>query len=412
MPTVDYSHRADLQLEKTENSNKITEKNKELIKDYNRDLLVNDYSDARRHKLINTLKIIAENINFNFEESDEDDIKDLVGWINQRDVSEATKKDYRVITKSFFKWLNDGDYPDKVEWIKTTLKGKRKNKLPKNVLREDDIKKLLEASSNPRDKALIALLWETGARMGEIMDLKIGDFEDHKNGLQVIINNEKESGEFPQRRLLLISSIPHVQSYLNMHPNQEDDSAPLWVTIGSNHYGKECEYRTLYKALKRTGERAGIDKPVNPHHFRHSRATYLANKFTESQLCQWFGWVQGSDMPQRYIHLSGKDLDNSYLKIHGKEIDKEEETSKLAPDNCPRCNNEVPPNANLCHICGQALSKEAFDEIEEASGEVITKFASLEDEDVEEMLKFTSKMYELAKKDPEILEKLRENEVL
>ncbi|KXA90543.1 hypothetical protein AKJ40_01415 [candidate division MSBL1 archaeon SCGC-AAA259M10] len=49
--------------------------------------------------------------------------------------------------------------------------------------------------------------------------------------------------------------------------------------------------------LNRVAEKADIDKPVNPHHFRHSRATFLANRLTESQMCEWFGWVQGSDRP-------------------------------------------------------------------------------------------------------------------
>lgn len=39
------------------------------------------------------------------------------------------------------------------------------------------------------------------------------------------------------------------------------------------------------------------EKPVNPHHFRHSRATYLANYLTEAQMCEWFGWVHGSRVP-------------------------------------------------------------------------------------------------------------------
>lgn len=47
-------------------------------------------------------------------------------------------------------------------------------------------------------------------------------------------------------------------------------------------------------------------KPLNPHHFRHSRATFLATKFKEAQLCGWFGWVQGSTVPGEYVPLSGR----------------------------------------------------------------------------------------------------------
>jgi len=35
-------------------------------------------------------------------------------------------------------------------------------------------------------------------------------------------------------------------------------------------------------------------------------------------MCEYFGWIQGSDMPSTYVHLSGRDIDNAILRIHGK----------------------------------------------------------------------------------------------
>lgn len=89
------------------------------------------------------------------------------------------------------------------------------------------------------------------------------------------------------------------------------------MNVGTRNSGAKMEYRAAVKALKTTAARAEIDKPVNPHHFRHSRATYLANRFTEAQMCEWLGWVQGSDRPSDYVHLSGRDIDSSYARIHG-----------------------------------------------------------------------------------------------
>ena len=94
----------------------------------------------------------------------------------------------------------------------------------------------------------------------------------------------------------------------------------------SNHE-KGLDYPAINKRLKEIAERTGIKKPVNPHNFRHSRATYLAKKLTEAQMCQYFDWVQGSKMPATCVHLSGRDLDDAILKIHGK-ISKEEEIKK------------------------------------------------------------------------------------
>ncbi|MEA3378864.1 MAG: hypothetical protein U9Q69_04460 [Nanoarchaeota archaeon] len=49
--------------------------------------------------------------------------------------------------------------------------------------------------------------------------------------------------------------------------------------------------------IRKLFKEAGVDKKHNPHTFRHSRASYLANYLTEFQMNQYFGWVQGSDMP-------------------------------------------------------------------------------------------------------------------
>ncbi len=52
--------------------------------------------------------------------------------------------------------------------------------------------------------------------------------------------------------------------------------------------------------------------------FRHSRATFLAQYLTESQLCVYFGWRQGSDMPKVYVHLSGRDILPAVMELNRK----------------------------------------------------------------------------------------------
>lgn len=382
MPVDDYESRVEDVVRRIEEAD-ISVQNRELLWKFKRDLEVRDYSKARIYKLLTCLKIIAEHIDYNFEGATEEDIKSTIAWVNRRDLSDATKTDYRIILKMFYKWLNGGEYPDKVKWISTTVK-RSNDTLPQDVLTEEDVEKLIQAATNTRDKALVSLLWETGARIGELIDLGVGAFEDHKHGKKVVIQ-----GKTGSRRIPLISSVPHIQAWLNNHPRADEDDAPLWVNLPSanRNPGKKMEYRTITKRLNLTAERAEIDKPVNPHHFRHSRATYLASRFTESQLCEWFGWVQGSDRPRDYVHMSGRDIDADYARLHGIEDEEEPEESRLAPEDCPRCGEKVAPNADFCHNCGQALNREAalgtqkkreiLDSLSEGIGD-------LEDERVEE----------------------------
>ena len=85
---------------------------------------------------------------------------------------------------------------------------------------------------------------------------------------------------------------------------------------------------------------------------------------TEAQLCEWFGWVQGSDVPSKYVHLSGRDIDNAYDQLHGLyEPDEEEQTPDVVE--CPRCQELNEPNAAFCMRCGFALDQETAAELED-----------------------------------------------
>ncbi|MBW2965283.1 tyrosine-type recombinase/integrase, partial [Candidatus Woesearchaeota archaeon] len=76
-------------------------------------------------------------------------------------------------------------------------------------------------------------------------------------------------------------------------------------------------YSAIRSMVSRTFEKAGIRKKCNPHAFRHSRATYMANHLTEFQMNQYFGWIQGSDMPSTYVHMSGREVDDAILAMNG-----------------------------------------------------------------------------------------------
>ncbi len=383
MPIKDYDKRIKREIEKLENNKDVSEDNKKLLMKFDRYLRLNDYSKARRTKLMNKLRLIAEKNDINYIDATKEDIEDIVLWLKDRcDITETTKLDYRIVLKRFYRWLGDGEYPDCVKWINTTDKNKN-NKLPEDMLNEDDVLRMIKSADCSRDKAFISVLWETGARIGELIDLTVGDLQDHDRGLQIVVK-----GKTGARRLLLIESIPHIREYLKDRPDKDNPNAPLWINIKS-HKGKKTTYRGLTKILKETGNKAGINKPLNPHHFRHSRATYLANKFTESQMCQWFGWKQGSKMIAKYVHMSGRDVDTTYARIHGIEDDKEQ-ISKMSPKNCPRCDETISPVDKFCSRCGLALTIESTKEIEEKSATLTDAFM------------------ELAKENPQLLELLTE----
>lgn len=144
---IDYNRRISQVEKRIERCDSILNGNKEMLWDFERSLKVQNYSEARIYKLLSILKLLAERANFRFDEATGEDIEELIVWMNERDLAEATKNDYRTALKRYYKWLGEGEYPDCVEWINTTLK-RSNNKLPKDLLKEEDVEKLFEATKN------------------------------------------------------------------------------------------------------------------------------------------------------------------------------------------------------------------------------------------------------------------------
>ena len=154
----------------------MSERNRELILEFERKLLSEGLTGVRVEKYIEKLRKIGEALGKDLDKVTKRDIEDFVYSVERSDYSPWTKHDYKVVLKRFYRWLkgNDEEYPEEVKWIKTTLKAKDEL-LPEDLLTEDEVMKLVEACSNPRDKAFIITLYESGARIGEVGSMRIRD---------------------------------------------------------------------------------------------------------------------------------------------------------------------------------------------------------------------------------------------
>ncbi|MBI5066010.1 tyrosine-type recombinase/integrase [Candidatus Woesearchaeota archaeon] len=328
--------------------------NKELIFKFEQYLVRENLSKGRIDRYLQILAIITKSFNKEFMKITKEDVEEFVTDIQRRDYSEWTKQMYKVMLKRFFQWLKGcerKEYPLEVKWIKTNFP-KNMQKLPSegDLLIEDEVKKLLEVSDHARNKALVIVLWESGARVGEILGLRIKDVVFDKYGS--IINVTGKTGP---RKIRLVGSTPYIANWLQQHMGRNDRESPLWVNISNKYIGEFLEYDSFRRILRQAFEKAKINKRCNPHSFRHARATYLANHLTEFQMNQYFGWVQGSDMPSTYVHLSGKNTDGALLKLYGLSVDEKKEESQLKPKVCSRCEFLNASENKFCSKCGGVL---------------------------------------------------------
>jgi integrase/recombinase XerD len=341
---------------------KISKRNKELILEMNDALVLDGISKPRLAKYMEVLKLLAQKLNKDFDKAKVADLKKVVSEIQQSNYSPWTKQTYKVILRRFYKWLHGGkDYPEIVSWINIRMSRSEK-RLPSegDLLKEKDIIKLLSTAKHPRDKALIAMLWESGGRIGELGNLSQKNVSFDQHGVLLSVR-----GKTGSRKVRLIWSVPYLSTWIANHPSRDDPDSPVWISVGNVNHKKPMTYQAIRMLLQRTGKEAGIKKRVNPHSFRHSRATFMAHHLTEFQMNQYFGWIQGSDMPSTYVHMSGRDVDNAILAMNGI-VDKEKgEKQQLLPIKCPRCETINGQENRFCLKCGGIIDIKYAMEIQE-----------------------------------------------
>lgn len=333
-------------------------------------------SKARQQKYLSILSQVCTWIDYDFKQANKKDIEKLCNKINNSNRAEWTKHDYLLSIKLFYRFLSESEeYPLEVKWIRPK-KPKRNHKLPRDLLTMEEIKELANNAENLRDRCFVLLLYESGARISELLNLQIRDCEFDKYGARITLPDYEKTGA---RKIRIIASAPAISNWLLGHPKKQDKKAPLFCGIGVKNHGKPLHYRTLYDVLKTVGKKSGLTKPMNPHHFRHSRATELAKHLTEAQLCNYMGWAPGSQEAYTYVHLSGRDMDKAILELHGYRDEEEEKRERFTPINCPRCHTKNDPGARFCSQCSLLLDEKSVADFEKDKDEAANLGFNMQD---------------------------------
>ncbi|HIH36958.1 MAG TPA: tyrosine-type recombinase/integrase [Methanocellales archaeon] len=334
----------------------IPEMNRIEVKKFDLENKARGLTISTRLGYLRALSLLTSHVTKPFSETEKEAVVD---WVSCLDRGANTVNLYKACIKRFFQWFYDcerREYPDVVKWITTS----RAKKSIVEVLTLDEVKRMAEATTNQRDRALIMALYESAARADELLKMKIRDIKIDRYGAVCMVN-----GKTGIRRIRLVDAVPDIQFWMNMHPEKDNPDAPLWI---AQRIGYDLKYAQFHHIVVQLGRKAGIKKDVHPHLLRHSRLTELATKLTDSELKVFAGWGADSRMPGVYIHLSGADIDKKILSIHGL-VEEEEgvEDRPLTPKKCPRCEIKNPPTAKFCYRCSAVLDIKTALEMEEAS---------------------------------------------
>ena len=322
-------------------------------------------SKGRVAKYANHLCVLFRACPFDSRLAARKDIEKVVAWIERQPYKTSTKDDLKLVVRKVVQYAKCGScarkmpIPPEVAWFSVRSRDDKDSRVrPESLLTVDEVKAMMAAAENDRDRAMVSVLFEAGLRPGELLTMKVGSvsFNDQYCLITVV-------GKTGVKRIPLIASFKPLLEWLQKHPMKGEINAPLWISLSNNSKNGMVSYYYLRKLIK-LATNASIKKDVWPYLFRHTTLTNMAKVFTESRLEQFAGWVQGSRMTRRYVHFSARDLEDAMLELHGLKV-KDRADDILRAVECPRCRERNSPDSVRCGFCGYILDRKLAMETEE-----------------------------------------------
>lgn len=197
---------------------------------------------------------------------------------------------------------------------------RKRQKLPR-VATDQDFTAILQVIAQDtvgiRDEAIIRILWDTGARNGEICGLNIPDID----GTQAQIRTEKGVTR-PFRRIFWTQSTADA---LTLWISQRDklkkrvafaDDDAVFISLGSS-FGKRLYYRSVSQMFLKYSKKAGLSNHINPHSFRHRMGHNLAKKGANNSVIASILGHSNITSTLTYTQMHGKELQEEYYKYNG-----------------------------------------------------------------------------------------------
>ena len=215
--------------------------------------------------------------------------------------------------KSYFNYLIFEGYIKKSP-ISDIESPKLEKKLPE-VLTELEIEKLIKSfdmqqNFGQRNRTIIEVLYGTGIRVSELVNLKLSNIFFKENIIKIIGKGNKE-------RFVPLGRIAsnEIRKYLKIRDNSIIDSKFSDIVF-LNRYGRGLTRSMIFKIISDSYKRIGLDKKISPHTLRHSFATHLLKNGADLRTIQIILGHESITTTEIYTHLDTYHLDEVLNKFH------------------------------------------------------------------------------------------------
>lgn len=225
----------------------------------------------------------------------------LVDYQKINNCSKVTVDNVRRNLSSFFSWLEEEDYI-----LKSPMRRIHKIKtktVVKEVISDESMEMMRDNCTELRDLAMIDLLYSTGIRVGELVNLNITNVDFERRECVVYGKGDKERRVYFDAKAKI-----HLQNYL---ATRTDDNPALFVTLDAPHErlkisGVEIRVRELGKSL-------GLSR-IHPHKFRRTMATRAIDKGMPIEQVQKILGHSQIDTTMQYAIVNQNNVKSSHQK--------------------------------------------------------------------------------------------------
>ena len=232
-----------------------------------------------------------------------EDLREYLAAYQQiNNCGKVTVDNIRRNISSFFSWLEEENYI-----LKSPMRRIHKIKtktVMKATISDESIEMLRDNCKEKRDLAMIDLLYSTGIRVGELVNLNIADIDFEERECVVIGKGDKERRVYFDAKTKI-----HLQNYIQ---TRTDDNPALFVTLDAPH--NRIKISGVEIRVRQLGKRLNLDR-IHPHKFRRTMATRAIDKGMPIEQVQKILGHSQIDTTMQYAMVNQGNVKNAHRKF-------------------------------------------------------------------------------------------------
>jgi site-specific recombinase XerD len=273
----------------------------------------NAVGEKKINRYVQTFRVLhdAGVIDFDLKHADKSDVRRLVGRINMnkipgKDYTAESRAELKKAVRKFYQFADESKEPEIVDFVSCDVKQKdRKTVDPSELPSPQTVVEMYREAKNPRDRLFVVFLWESGARIGELLNLDWNDIKDQ--GKYVNVKLDGKTG----KRVVPVTDCQPLLKEWKQEQSVSGGASPIFTSF---HSHERMSYSSARKQLHHMADRASVTRKVNPHSFRKSRATFMAHHGANVfQLMKMFGWRK-IETAKQYVETVNSRVDGLVLK--------------------------------------------------------------------------------------------------